>query len=92
MAWIQLGIAGLLEIVWALGLKHTARLHAGSGRASAPSRPWSRASYFLARALKALPVGTAYAVWTGIGAIGTAMLGIVLSASRRRRGASCRSR
>ena len=77
MAWIYLVIAGLLEIAWAIGLKYT----------DGWSRPWPSlwtalamvASFvFLAQALKVIPVGTAYAVWTGIGAAGTAVLGIVL--------------
>ncbi len=77
MAWIYLTIAGLFEIAWAIGLKYTegfSRLY--------PSL-WTVASMaisflFLSLALKMLPVGTAYAVWTGIGAVGTAILGIYL--------------
>ena len=77
MAWIYLFFAGLLEIGWAIGLKYTdgftklmpTILTAGSMIASV---------VLLGIALKTLPVGTGYAVWTGIGAVGTAILGIVL--------------
>lgn len=77
MAWLFLIVAGLLEIVWAIGLKLSAGFsHIG----------WSimtvlgmiASFYFLAQALKTIPVGTGYAIWTGIGAAGTAILGIVL--------------
>lgn len=77
MAWVYLFFAGLLEIGWAIGLKYTegftklvpSLLTAGSMAASV---------FLLAIALKTLPVGTGYAVWTGIGAVGTAILGIAL--------------
>jgi len=79
MAWILLIIAGLLEVGWAIGLKYTEGF----------TRLWP--SFFtlasmvlsvvlLGVAMKSLPVGTSYAVWVGIGAIGTAILGIVLFA------------
>ena len=77
--WFFLAVAGLLEIGWAVGLKYTDGF----------SRPLPSALtvatmiasfYFLAQALKVIPVGTGYAVWTGIGAVGTAILGIVLFA------------
>jgi quaternary ammonium compound-resistance protein SugE len=79
MAWILLIIAGLLEVGWAIGLKYTEGF----------TRVWP--SFFtlasmvlsvvlLGVAMKSLPVGTSYAVWVGIGAIGTAILGIVLFA------------
>src|SRR5918997_822578 len=77
MAWIYLFIAGLLEIGWAIGLKYTdgfSRLVPSLLTAS--SMVLSVA--LLGLALKTLPVGTAYAIWTGIGAFGTAMLGIAL--------------
>jgi quaternary ammonium compound-resistance protein SugE len=77
MAWIYLLIAGLLEIAWAIGLKQT--------------EGWTRlvpsvitvvlmigSFYFLSLAVRSLPIGTAYAVWTGIGTVGAAILGIVL--------------
>jgi quaternary ammonium compound-resistance protein SugE len=77
MAWIFLFFAGLFEIGWAIGLKYTE----GFSRL-APS-VWTVASMIislvlLGLALKSLPVGTAYAVWTGIGTVGTAILGIAL--------------
>jgi quaternary ammonium compound-resistance protein SugE len=77
VAWIYLTIAGVLEIVWAIGLKYTE----GFTRVvpSAITIVAMIASvWFLALALKTIPVGTGYAVWTGIGAVGTAILGIAL--------------
>ena len=77
MAWINLGIAGLFEIFWAISLKYTDGFN--NLRWSLLTIAGMAASfYFLAQALKTLPVGTAYAVWTGIGAVGTAILGILL--------------
>ncbi|GIL39334.1 quaternary ammonium compound efflux SMR transporter SugE [Roseiterribacter gracilis] len=75
-AWLMLTAAGLLEIVWAIALKHTGGwtrlVPSAIGIASA------LASFLLlAAALKSLPVGTAYAVWVGIGALGVAIVGIV---------------
>ena len=77
MNWVFLGIAGLLEIAWAIGLKYT--------------EGWSKlvpslitaalmiaSFYFLSLAVKTLPIGTAYAVWTGIGTVGAAILGMFL--------------
>jgi len=76
-AWLLLIAAGLLEIVWAIGLKYTA----GFSRVL-PSAITIAAMigsvWLLAIALKSIPVGTGYAVWTGIGAVGTAILGIIL--------------
>ena len=78
MAWAYLFVAGLFEVGWAIGLKYTDGF----------SRPLPTlltiASMvvslgLLGLALKTLPVGTAYAIWTGVGALGTAILGIVLS-------------
>jgi quaternary ammonium compound-resistance protein SugE len=77
MAWLLLLIAGLLEVGWAVGLKYTE----GFTRLvpSVLTLICMAASVgMLALALKTLPMGTAYAVWTGIGAVGTAILGIVL--------------
>jgi quaternary ammonium compound-resistance protein SugE len=77
MAWLLLVIAGLLEVGWAVGLKYTE----GFTRLvpSALTLTSMAASVgMLALALKTLPMGTAYAVWTGIGAVGTAALGIIL--------------
>ena len=76
-AWAVLFIAGLCEVGWAVGLKYTEGF----------SRLWPSAATLLAMvasvallgwSLKVLPLGTAYAVWTGIGAVGTAILGIYL--------------
>ena len=77
MAWLLLLIAGLLEVGWAVGLKYTE----GFSRLvpSVLTLSCMAASVgMLGLALKTLPMGTAYAVWTGIGAVGTAILGIVL--------------
>ncbi|HXF90265.1 MAG TPA: quaternary ammonium compound efflux SMR transporter SugE [Xanthobacteraceae bacterium] len=77
MAWIYLLLAGLLEIGWAIGLKYTdgfTRLVPALLTVAAMALSLA----LLGIALKTLPVGTAYAVWTGIGAAGTALLGIYL--------------
>src|SRR5688500_5963518 len=77
MAWIYLAVAGLLEVGWAIGLKYTegfTRLWPSVGTIAS----MIISIVLLGIALKTLPVGTAYAVWTGIGAIGTAALGIYL--------------
>lgn len=77
--WLLLALAGVLEIVWAIGLKY----------ADGFSKPTPSAitiaamiasMWLLAQAARALPIGTAYAVWTGIGAVGAALLGILLFA------------
>jgi quaternary ammonium compound-resistance protein SugE len=77
MAWAYLFLAGLMEVGWAVGLKYTEGF----------SRLWptlwtimamALSLFLLGQALKSLPVGTAYAVWTGIGAVGAAVLGIIL--------------
>jgi len=77
VAWTLLVIAGLLEVVWAIGLKYTEGF----------TRLWPSVITLLAMiasvgllglAMRSLPIGTAYAVWTGIGAVGTVILGIVL--------------
>ena len=77
MAWIYLFFAGLFEVAWAIGLKYTA----GFSRI-VPSlltiAAMAISLALLGLALKSLPVGTAYAIWTGIGAVGTAALGIYL--------------
>jgi len=77
MAWLLLLVAGALEMVWAIGLKYTegfSRLVPSVVTITA----MAASLYFLALALRTLPVGTGYAVWTGIGAVGTAVLGIWL--------------
>jgi quaternary ammonium compound-resistance protein SugE len=77
MYWIILFVAGLFEIAWAIGLKYTEGF----------SKFWPSvftiicmiiSMGLLAYAVKHLPIGTAYAIWTGIGAVGTAVLGIIL--------------
>lgn len=77
MAWIYLTIAGIFEVVWAIGLKYTEGF----------TRLWPSlltvlamviSFGLLAHALKSLPIGTAYAVWTGIGAVGTALVGMLV--------------
>ena len=77
MTWVILFVAGLFEIGWAVGLKYTdgfTRLWPTVGTAVALLASMS----LLGLALRALPLGTAYAVWTGIGSVGTAVLGIIL--------------
>lgn len=77
MTWLILFIAGLFEICWAIGLKYSDGF---------TDLRWSLftlvtlaiSMLLLAHALRTLPVGTAYAIWTGIGAVGTALLGIML--------------
>lgn len=77
MSWLLLVLAGVLEVGWAIGLKYSEGF----------TKLWPSVAtlvlmglsfLFLATALRHLPVGTAYAVWTGIGAIGTALLGMLL--------------
>lgn len=82
MAWMYLSLAGLFEIVWAIGLKYTegfTRLWPSVGTVTAMAVSF----LFLAQALKTIPLGTGYAVWTGIGAAGTAFLGILLFGESR---------
>ena len=77
MNWIYLFIAGILEVGWAIGLKYT-----DGWSQVVPSVLTGAAMiasfYFLSLALKTLPIGTAYAVWTGIGTVGAALLGMFL--------------
>ena len=77
MAWIYLVVAGLFEVVWALGLKYT----------EGWTRPWPSVGtlaamavsfWCLSQALRAIPIGTGYAIWTGIGAVGVAIFGIIV--------------
>lgn len=77
MAWLLLAVAGLFEIGWAVGLKYT------DGFTRLWPSVWTGLAMvvsvvLLALAVRTLPIGTAYAVWTGIGAAGTAILGIYL--------------
>jgi quaternary ammonium compound-resistance protein SugE len=77
MPWLCLIVAGLLEIGWAIGLKYTegfTRLWPSVATVAAMAASF----VLLAQALKSIPVGTAYAIWTGIGAAGTALLGMLL--------------
>ena len=77
MAWLLLFCAGLFEVGWAIGLKYTdgfTRL----GPTLLTVASMVASLWLLGLALKTLPIGTGYAVWTGIGTIGTALLGIVL--------------
>ena len=77
MSWILLFVAGLFEIGWAIGLKYThgfTRLWPSVGTALS----MLVSVVLLGLAMRDLPVGTAYAVWTGIGAVGTVILGIAL--------------
>ena len=77
MAWVLLLVAGLFEVGWAIGLKYTEGF----------TRVWpsvftlaamTASVVLLGMAMKSLPVGTSYAIWVGVGAVGTAILGIVL--------------
>jgi len=77
MSWLILVFAGLLEVVWALGLKYThgfTRLFPSAVTIAA----MAASMWLLGTAVKTLPMGTAYAVWVGIGAVGTAIGGMVL--------------
>ena len=77
IAWLLLVVAGLFEVTWAIGLKYTAgftRLWPSVGTLAA----MAVSIWLLAIAMRSLPVGTSYAIWVGVGAIGTAILGIVL--------------
>jgi len=77
MAWVLLVLAGLFEVAWAIGLKYT------DGFTRLWPTVWTAVSLVLSMALlglamRTLPVGTAYAVWVGVGAVGTVILGIAL--------------
>ena len=77
MSWTILFLAGLFEVAWAVGLKYAegfTRLGPSVGTVAAMAVSF----YLLAVAMRSLPLGTAYAVWVGVGAVGTAILGIVL--------------
>jgi quaternary ammonium compound-resistance protein SugE len=77
MAWIMLAVAGLLEIGWAIGLKYTDGF-TRPGPTVATVAAMVASMVLLGLAIRTLPVGTAYAVWTGIGTVGTVLLGIWL--------------
>ncbi|HLA35446.1 MAG TPA: multidrug efflux SMR transporter [Rhodocyclaceae bacterium] len=77
IAWLILLVAGLLEVAWAIGLKYSDGLSKTGIAIFTVVTAWL-SFYLLGMTLKALPVGTAYAVWTGIGAVGAAICGIWL--------------
>ena len=77
MAWLLLVIAGVLEIVWAIGLKYSAGF-TRFGPSAITVAAMLGSIVLLGIAMKSLPVGTSYAIWVGVGATGTAILGIVL--------------
>jgi len=77
MAWVVLFFAGLFEIGWAVGLKYTQGF-SRIGPSAATVLAMASSLALLGVALRTLPLGTAYAVWTGIGAAGAVLLGIVL--------------
>ena len=81
-AWSYVIIAGLLEVVWAIGLKYSA----GFSR-PVPSAvtvvAMAASMWLLAQAIRVLPAGTSYTVWVGIGAVGTAILGIIMLGESR---------
>ena len=81
-AWWMLTIAGMLEVVWAIGLKSSDGFRK-PGIATFTVIAMIASFYFLAQALKTLPVGTGYAVWTGIGAVGTAIVGMMVFGESR---------
>ena len=82
MAWVYLTVAGLFEIGWAIGLKYS-----DGFSKPVPSlitvAAMAMSVWLLSVAMKTIPVGTAYAVWTGIGAVGVAVLGMVLFGESR---------
>jgi quaternary ammonium compound-resistance protein SugE len=77
MAWIYLFIAGLFEVGWAISLKY-AQGFTKFGSSVATITLMILSFTFLSKALRTLPLGTAYTIWTGIGAVGTVLLSIVL--------------
>lgn len=77
LSWVLLVCAGLLEVCWAIGLKYTVSF-TKLGPSVFTIVTLALSMYLLARASEALPIGTAYAVWVGIGALGAAIFGILL--------------
>jgi quaternary ammonium compound-resistance protein SugE len=76
MPWVILALAGLLEVVWAVGLKFTDGF-TRPGPSIVTGLALVASVWLLALSVRTLPIGTAYAVWTGIGAVGTVIVGIV---------------
>lgn len=76
-AWGYLVVAGVLEVGWAVGLKYTAGF-TRLGPSLATAAGMGLSFYCLSQALKTIPIGTGYAVWTGIGAVGAAVVGMTL--------------
>jgi quaternary ammonium compound-resistance protein SugE len=81
-AWFFVSVAGLLEVVWAMGLKYSEGFTKPVA-SSVTLVAMATSMWLLAQALRVLPAGTGYAVWTGIGAVGTAILGVVLLGESR---------
>lgn len=81
-AWLYVIIAGLFEMVWAIGLKYSEGFSKPAPSAITVFAMLA-SMWLLAQAIRVLPAGTGYAVWVGIGAVGTAMLGIVLLGESR---------
>lgn len=77
MAWVYLGVAGILEIVWAYALKQSMGL-SKPVEATVAIVAMIASFVVLSMAMKSLPLGTAYTIWTGIGAIGAFVLGVVM--------------
>ena len=82
MAWIYLTVAGLFEIGWAVGLKYSDGFSKPVASLLTVAA-MAMSIWLLSIAMKTIPVGTAYAVWTGIGAIGVAILGMILFGESR---------
>jgi quaternary ammonium compound-resistance protein SugE len=87
LAWALVAVAGLLEIVWALGLNYSDGF-SRPGPSAVVVAAAAAGFWLMSLSMRVLPAGTAYAVWVGIGAAGTALLGMMLRTSRPRRRAS----
>ncbi len=82
MAWVYLVVAGLFECGWAIGIKYTNGF-SKLGPSALTIVAMTISFWFLSMAMKEIPVGTAYAIWTGIGTVGVAILGMVLLGESR---------
>jgi quaternary ammonium compound-resistance protein SugE len=82
MAWMYVFLAGLCEIGWAVGLKYTEGFTKVTPSV-ATIATMALSMWLLSRALQELPIGTAYAIWTGIGAVGTAIIGMAFMGEPR---------